>query len=315
MKILIIGSEGFIGKHMVRHFSSQHEVATCDINHSMDSSRHFMMNARKPDFKPIFQHDSWNLCINCSGAADIQYSFKNPVHDFQLNVVNIHSMLDAVRTAAPQCAFINLSSAAVYGNPAVLPIREAYPSTPISPYGHHKMLSEMVCTEYHEIYQLKTMSLRLFSAYGIGQRKQLLWDAVQKATVEGDMTFFGTGQETRDYIHINDIVQQTCLAIENGAFEGEVVNVANGVEVAISEVVNIIADAVSYKGSIQFSAQAREGDPYRWRADISKMLDWGYAPSVNIEDGLRQYAHWAMRLQTESRGASSEKPSRKHKRA
>ena len=93
-----------------------------------------------------------------------------------LNVSNVFKQLDAIRKFQPGCKYINLSSAAVYGNPESLPISEDHHLDPISPYGNHKKMAEEVCADFYTNYRIPTCSLRIFSAYGAGLQKQLFWD-------------------------------------------------------------------------------------------------------------------------------------------
>jgi UDP-glucose 4-epimerase len=152
------------------------------------------------------------------------------------------------------------------------------------------MMAEELCRYYYNSFGIKTLSLRIFSAYGNGQKKMLLWDLHQKIlNSNGEITLFGTGNESRDFIHSEDIYQQLILAIENSRFDGEAVNVANGKEVYIKEIVEIYKKYYPKSFTYQFNGENRLGDPLNWCADISRMSDWGYVNSVGIESGVADY--------------------------
>ena len=110
----------------------------------------------------------------------------------------------------------------------------------------------------------------------------------------GEITLFGTGKESRDFIHIEDIYQQLILAIENSRFEGESVNVANGKEVYIKDIVEIYKKHYPKSFSYQFNGENRPGDPLNWCADISIMRKWGYRNEIGIEQGIENYIDWAV---------------------
>lgn len=293
MKILIIGSRGFIGSHLVRYFDKQHEIWQCDVVTDYTTPRYMQIDASNSDFNAVFEEHSYDVCINCSGAASVPDSLKHPYRDFLLNTANVYALLNAIHVHCPACKFINLSSAAVYGNPQTLPVTESAPIAPMSPYGRHKAMAEAICREFAEEFGVPTCSLRIFSAFGNGLRKQIFWDMNRKMTDTAEAMFFGTGDESRDFIHIQDIAHVVDLTIQNAAFKGETINVANGEAITIRDAVNLFAQLKGYKGQIVFNGMVREGDPRFWKADIRILKEWGYQQTVTLEQGLKDYIKWA----------------------
>jgi dTDP-glucose 4,6-dehydratase/UDP-glucose 4-epimerase len=284
MKILIIGSKGFIGSNLVNYFSKRCEVWEMDIVLDYNNP-HFIV------FEDTKKH-KFDFCINCSGAANVIFSSQNPYNDFNLNAFNVFKFLENIRLYNPDCKFINMSSAAVYGNPTELPIRENARLAPISPYGYHKLYSEQICEEFNRFWGIKTVSLRIFSAYGNGLRKQLFWDLFQKFTKEPFIELWGTGEESRDFIHIDDIAQIVELAMQNSTFNAQVVNVANGEQVKISYVAKIFYELLKIDKPYKFINNAVNGYPINWEADISLIKNWGYKKNTSLEQNLKQYIEW-----------------------
>ena len=237
MKILIIGSKGFIGSHCVSFFSKEHEVWQCDVVSDYVSPRYFLIDATNANYNEVMSSEPFDICINCAGAASVPDSIKNPLRDFELNVAQVYKQLDAIRQHNPSCKYINFSSAAVYGNPTYLPIDEGHPLNPISPYGNHKKMAEEVCVEFFENFGIKTCSLRVFSAYGPGLQKQLFWDLYQKSQANKPIELWGTGEESRDFIFISDLVDAVDSVVKQGDFSGGAINVAFGKEEFIKDVV------------------------------------------------------------------------------
>lgn len=293
-KILIIGSNGFIGSHLLKYLAAKNcEVFGCDISEkSFDEFVYFQVEPYEPDYQKIFSEANADIIINCSGAASVPASFEIPDLDFSLNTHNVLRQLEAIRKTNANCTYFNFSSAAVYGNPKQLPVAENTETSPVSPYGFHKMCAELICSEYRKLYNINAVSLRVFSAYGNGLKKQIFYDIAQKAIKNDEITVFGTGNETRDYIHINDICNAIFLLIFSEKELPAVINIANGVQISVKEVIEEITAALNCKKKIVFSEHNRTGDPLFWQADISILKDLGYKQSVILKDGVREYIEW-----------------------
>jgi dTDP-glucose 4,6-dehydratase/UDP-glucose 4-epimerase len=293
-KILIIGSKGFIGSHCLAYYRQQGaEVFGCDVMIDYTDPLYFLIDATNADYRDIFENNAIDVCINCSGAASVADSMRNPRRDFELNTHNVFKMLDAIRLFRPECKFIQLSSAAVYGNPAVLPIIENSQVNPISPYGWHKLYSENICHEFATVYKSKIAILRPFSVFGKGLKKQLFWDVFHKLKAEKPFELFGTGHETRDFIHITDLVLMIDLLINKCDFKCNIYNAANGESVKIKEIINEFALLSGFNTPYSFSNQVKAGDPLFWQSDISKMRALGYKRTVTSQQGLNEYIQWA----------------------
>ena len=292
MKILIIGSEGFIGGHAKQYFSSSNEVWGADIQEKVNERFYFQLETSDSRFDTIFENVKFDVCINASGNGSVPISLNKPVFDFELNVTNTIKILDAIRIYNPECKYINMSSAAVYGNPAVLPIKEFSDLKPLSPYGWHKLYAEQVCKEYYYLYNIQTINLRLFSVYGENLRKQLFWDLYHKCLHTSQVELFGSGKETRDFIYINDLMRAIDCVIKEGLFNGEAINVASGIETEIKKAATIFINEIDGNIGLKFNMIVKPGDPLNWRADISLLESFGFKNEISIENGLKRTVEW-----------------------
>ena len=294
MHVIVIGSKGFIGQNLTHYFEGKgHRVWGVDvIVDYVNTERYFLIDASNSDFISVFQDITFDLCVNCSGAASVPESLKNPMRDYYLNTVNVFKILEAIHKFQPSCKFINLSSAAVYGNPQELPIKETAIPNPLSPYGIHKLQAEQICKEFSDFYNIPTCSLRIFSVYGAGLQKQLFWDLYKKAKTGSPFTLFGTGNESRDFIHVLDLARAIEMVNENSDFKADIINVANGTEIRIKDAVatffSFFKDNIKYS----FSGSSRKGDPANWVADIGTLSSYGYSASVDMNTGLKKYYDW-----------------------
>lgn len=292
MKILIIGSKGFIGSHCVDYFQSKgYDVFQAGTNTATETN-YYKIEPQNSNFSIPFQEHQFDVCINASGSAHVGFSFENPSRDFELNVVNVQKILVAIRDYNPTCKFINFSSAAVYGNPKMLPITENTACKPLSPYGFHKLQSELLLTEYHNFFGLQTCSLRVFSAYGPRLKKQLFWDLYQKALQDDVILLFGTGSETRDFIYIDDLMQIIDLVIQHSSFQGAIYNVASQHEITIAEAAHLFINEFSPEKKVLFNGKVKLGDPNNWLADMENLKKYGFKAQFNLSLGLKKYAKW-----------------------
>lgn len=296
LKIIIIGSKGFIGKNTSDYFEKQgHEVYGCGVTEYPQEINYYQVDRFFPDYNNIFKKESFDICINASGSPGVGFSLENPQEDFRMNTSNVFSLLNSIRVYNPDCRLINLSSAAVYGNPKSLPIQEDADLSPLSPYGYHKMLTETLIKEFSQIYNLKTCSFRIFSAYGPGIKKQLLWDIYQKAISPTDgnkVCLFGKGNETRDFIFIEDLVEALSLVIEKDLFNGEVYNLGSGTETDIATIAQKFVNLINKELIVEFNGVQKEGDPLFWRSDISRLELLGFKTKTSLEEGLLKYYNW-----------------------
>lgn len=293
--ILILGSEGFIGKHLVRYFLSDlRKVYGCDLfETSQGEHAYFKVSRLSPEWESIFTLHNFDICINAAGSGNVPYSFAHPVMDFEANAFDVISLLDVIRRTQPQCKYLHISSAAVYGNPVSLPVTEDMAMRPLSPYGWHKLMSEMICREYHEVYELPVAILRPFSVYGNGLRKQLLWDVcVKLQRQESIVTLFGTGKESRDFIHIGDLCRLMDNIIAKSGFKADVYNAGNGTQITVETIAALLRENFNSQKPIQFSGEVRKGDPLNWEADISKAVSLGYQPKISFSAGVKEYVSY-----------------------
>jgi len=294
MKILVIGSKGFIGASCYNYFKGQtgHDVYGADVAAEYNDDNYFLIDATNSDFRSIFRKHQFDWCINCAGAASVPDSFKHPEKDYLLNVRLLVNILNAIREEHHGCKLIQMSSAAVYGNPKMLPIRETHELNPLSPYGVHKKQAEELCLLYHEHFGVNTYIFRVFSAYGRGLKKQLFWDLFKKSQAQDHILLFGTGKETREFIHVNDIVNAIHLVINTGRPGCNVINIANGQSVTIETAASLFLNYIGFKGSLNFNGSNRTGDPLYWQAENTLLKSFGYNRKVSFEEGIRDYCKW-----------------------
>jgi len=296
--VLITGVAGFIGRYVARIFMQQGwRVIGVDRSVAENAplsslSVYQQMDLPGDRLDSFIKEHAPNVCVHCAGRASVGMSIDNPAADFQMNVVLTFNILDALRRNRPECRFVFLSSAAVFGNPARMPVDEACSPNPLSPYGFHKYQSEQLCLEFSQIYNLSTCSLRIFSAYGAGLRRQVMWDICYKLLTGNSLTLQGTGKESRDFIHAFDIARAIEMVASTAEMKGEIYTLGTGRETTIAELAEIIIQSLNIQSVPKFTNEVPKGVPLNWRADISKLRMLGFEPVVALEDGVKGYVDW-----------------------
>lgn len=295
-KVLITGASGFLGSRLALYFN-QERYEVIGWNRSLCPGQIHTHCINLLDIKEVessLKSYKADIIIHCAGSADVGKSVMNPMMDFEGNVTITHNLMFSLhRLGLEESRFVFLSSAGVYGNPISLPIKEDMKLNPLSPYAVHKMMCEDICNYFVNNYGMNIKIARVFSAYGAGLKKQLFWDMYKKYVNTGRLDLFGTGNESRDYIHVDDVVQALFL-IATSEDKEIVYNVGNGEEIKIKDIALMFADKIGINRKvISFNGVVREGDPINWRADNSKIVKLGYKKTINIEQGISSYINWA----------------------
>jgi UDP-glucose 4-epimerase len=225
------------------------------------------------------------LVVHCAGSSSVAASVVDPSGEHAKTVPPFAALLAGVRERAPAARVVLLSSAAVYGAARVVPTPETEPPAPRSPYGEHKRVCEELCRASG----LATIVLRLFSVYGPGLRRQLLWDACRKARA-GALELAGTGDEERDWLHVDDAVGLVLAAAEHASTAAPVINGGTGIATRVRDVVATIGHELG--APARFTGTVRAGDPPRYVADIMAARALGWLPRVPFERGLAEYVAW-----------------------
>ena len=215
--------------------------------------------------------ERFDLVVHCAGSGSVGYSQTNPLQDFYRTVQSTADLLEYLRLNESRALLVYPSSAGVYGAKDDRPIKESDAPNPISPYGYHKRIAEDLLASYSRNYGTRVAIVRFFSIYGPGLTKQLLWDAsVKLSTAQGEASFWGTGEETRDWIHLADATELIARLAESAA-PFSIVNGATGTRVTVNAVLDMLKEALGVDVEITFNGAARPGDPRFYHADVSKL--------------------------------------------
>lgn len=301
-KILITGAKGFLGSHVVKYFKSL-EYETYGIGHgglSVEESKEIGLDYWKKDdisIKAILEFEqTFDVIVHCGGSGSVGFSVEYPYDDFKKTVDGTLEVLEYMRVYNSNAYLIYPSSPAVQGEHPDTPMLEEYVGKPASPYGYHKKIAEDLCQSYSEKFALKVSIIRLFSVYGNGLKKQLLWDAYHKIkNAKDEVVFWGTGEETRDFIHIDDVLLLVDALLKQDE-KFVLINGGTGVKYSIKDVVEMIRDMVNPSIQIQFNNQVNIGNPIYYSANTQKLESYGFKANKNLELEIKNYVEWVKGL-------------------
>ncbi|MBL7070819.1 MAG: GDP-mannose 4,6-dehydratase [Candidatus Omnitrophica bacterium] len=310
-KILITGGCGFIGTNLIARLLKEKDRLFIRVldNLSVGTEKAFedVCSADPAPDAELIIGDIRDIkaCIRCCEGIDtlvhlaadtgVAPSVENPRVDMEVNVIGTVNLLEAMRERGVE-RFIFASSGAPLGE-AKLPICEESAPKPVSPYGASKLAGEGYCSAYYRTYGIKTFTLRFSNVYGPRSfHKQSVVARFIRSALEGKaIEVYGDGNQTRDFIHVDDLVQAIVLAAGAEA-GGEVFQIATSRETTISEIASriekIIEAKVGMTTDIAYTG-SRRGDVRRNFSDISKAKKiLGFAPCVDLAEGLERTVNW-----------------------
>ena len=290
--ILITGGAGFIGSAVANALVPDNEVRVFDN----------LSNGRKsnvPDEATLIKGDIRNetdlkqaidgvdIIFHQAGQISVEKSVDRPKETHDINVTATLNVLECAREENAKLIFA--SSAAVYGQPEEIPISENASTDPTSPYGLSKLAAEKYVRLYAELYDLSTVAFRYFNVYGPGQvsgdYNAVISVFVEQATSGEPITVEGDGTQTRDFVHVQDIVRANLLAAQSDVTG--VFNVGTGRSVSVLDLAKTVRDVIDSESEITHVAE-RSGDIEHSHADISRIkTTLGFEPSISLEEGLK----------------------------
>ena len=294
MKSLVTGGAGFIGSNLVDKLVSKgYKVVVLDnfsTGKLSNLSHHTKKNVKivKIDIsgnKPLDKYfKGVHYVFHLAGLADIVPSIENPDKYFKSNVIGTFNVIQASKKANIK-KLIYAASASCYGFPEKFPTTEKSAIKPMYPYAFTKWQAEELIMHWVKIYKFPAISLRFFNCYGLRSRTSGTYGAVfgvflaQKLANKA-LTIVGNGRQTRDFVHVNDLVQAMIAAVLSKKV-GEIYNVGGGKEITVNKIAKLIDGKKIY-------VPKRPGEPDRSLADITKIkkqLNW--KPKISINKGIK----------------------------
>jgi len=295
--VLVTGGAGFIGSHLVdRLLCLDYKVVVIDdlstgkrqnLNPAAIFYNSDITQASLPE---VFQQEKPDLVFHLAAQTSVSLSTRNPLKDAETNVVGTVRLLEAARTYGIQKFIYSSTGGALYGDPKTIPSTEQCSIVPLSPYGLSKYLAEQYLGLYHRLHQLNYTTLRYGNVYGPRQDPHGEAGVVAiftQAMLDGQQPqIFGDGQQERDFVYVDDVVNANVCAIEKGT--GGAFNIGTGKGISVNRIFESLKSILKYgKGPVH--RPSRIGDVYKISLHCGLAeRELGWTPQVGLEEGLRR---------------------------
>lgn len=303
MTTWVTGANGFIGRYLTRTLADSGQ-AVSGVGHGaigepdkqLLGMRHWLNGEiEAANLNALAAQTGMpTVAFHLAGGSSVGASITQPYEDFSRTVVTTARLLDWLRTAAPECRLVVVSSAAVYGAAHKGPIAESAATEPVSPYGEHKLMIEHLCRSYATTFGLRSTIVRLFSVYGANLRKQLLWDlCVRLRDGACALTLGGTGGEKRDWIEVRDVARLLARVGSNSPVQPvDIINGGSGIATTVADVAQSLANSWGGGIQVEFSGAVRAGDPFSLVADPARLNALPFDWSISYQAGVAEYVAW-----------------------
>lgn len=316
-RVLVTGGAGFIGSHVADAYLRRgDEVTVLDsLVHGKrenvpDGAEFVHLDIRDPDAAALIREGGFDLVNHHAAQMDVRVSVEDPRFDASVNVDGLLNVLEAARLGEVGRVLFVSSGGVVYGEPDVRPTPEGAPKVPESPYGVTKLAGEQYLYYYHRVHELEYAALRYSNVYGPRQDPHGEAGVVAifstRLLREQPLTVFGDGEQTRDYVHVGDVVEANLLLSQAElprarSLDDRGFNVGTGVETSVNELAASLMRAAGEEVEVRHAAE-RPGELRHSSLDAARLRSLGWRGDTALEAGLRETYAW-IREDLEQRAA------------
>lgn len=289
MKILITGVCGFVGNNLYLKLKKKNEIIGIGRKNRNYKNKYKNIiekeithkNLVNLNFKP-------NVIIHCAGSGSVTKSIQNPKIDYEKNVNTTKELIKFISELTKKPKVIMFSTAAVYGNSCEKNKKQL---KPISPYGRNKLKSENILLKKSKKFKFELIILRFYSIYGVGLKKQLIWDVCEKINNKIN-DFYGSGNEMRSWINIKDVNRLIQFLIKKGNISNQILDISGNNVVKNKFLVKKLFKLLNINKVPYFNKKNKRGDPIDQIFNNSILKNLGWKPKINLSNGLKEYVQW-----------------------
>ncbi len=289
LKVLILGSEGFVGNNLADGLSKDHEVSCADLVGGGGRRNYARFDITDPASVQETVRDA-DVVVDLV-AHSLVSSIEGPARNAEVNIMGLLNVLDAcTKNRIKKIIFTSASS--LIGEPESPEVSEVHPARPRTAYGISKLASEHYLRLYYTMGQLDHVIFRFFNIYGPHQRNGLIPSIHSRIFRNEPLTVFGKGDQIRDYVFIRDVVPFFERAVSGDAADNMTLNMGTGHGTSILDIMHAISDTMDAKPRIEFK-EPRPGEIGNFVADTSLLSStFGDVPATPVGDGIRETVEW-----------------------
>ena len=292
MKVLILGGSGFIGSYLAQSLSKTNHVTILSqskIKHKELNCEYNSFIYSEKNLIEYFRGNSFDVIHFLSGNPHPSYSEEDSLVDVDLTIKPVLSILMALRKISYKGIIWFSSSVAVYGKCKDDYLSESSECLPLSNYAVAKITVENYARHYSQNYGLKIGVYRIFSTYGPGLYRQVIYDNIVKMhNSELDIMLISSKDSARDFSFVKDQALAIKFLNDNVVPKGDIFNIGSGKAIKIIDIVRTIADLIGFKGNIACQKNSKMAHDISWTADISKISSLGYKQEYTLRLGLEE---------------------------
>ena len=292
MKILILGGSGFIGSYLTQSFGDKYQVTVLSqsvIDHKDLNCKYEVFSYSQENLLEYLSQNNFDVIHFLSGNPHPSFSETDPFVDIDLTIKPVLSILKVLHQISYTGTIWFSSSVAVYGKCQDEYLSENSKCEPLSNYAVAKISVENYAKLYAENYNLNVGIYRIFSTYGPGLDRQVIYDNIVKMINEDpNILLISSEDSARDFSYVKDQALAIKFLNDNVIPKGDIFNIGSGKAIKIIDIVKTIAELIGYEGKISCQKDSKMAHDVSWTADISKIASLGYNQIYSLKSGLEE---------------------------
>ena len=309
VRVLITGADGFMGSHLTEALLSSGAEVSVYVRGTTDTTVKYKLkniqhvesklkavltgNIGNTDAIKLIENNNPQVIFHLAADAYVPNSFEHPMEVMETNVTGTLNVLHAAMRLKEMQQVVCTSSSEIYGSAIYVPIDEKHPLNPTSPYAASKVAADRYCFSYFNTYKLPIAIIRPFNTYGPRHVYDVIPKFISLALQNKDLTVYGSGQQSRDFTYVDDMIRAFMIMGSEKKAIGEAVNFGTSKDISINDTAEKIV-RISGSKSLIVHAKERLAEVTRLCCDYGKAKRlFGWTPTVDIDEGLKRNIEWA----------------------
>jgi UDP-glucose 4-epimerase len=289
MKLLIIGSEGFVGNNLVNALESKHDIICADLSPTSNHKNYQKIDINNFENVKNVVKDV-DVVINLA-AHTLTASLDQTLENAKVNIIGLLNILESCKKNKIK-KIIFTSASSLVGEPTTFQVSEEHTTKPKTAYGITKLASEHYLRLYNELYGIDFVIFRFFNIYGPYQKNGLIPSLYNRLSTNQPLTIFGEGNQVRDYVFIEDVIEFFEKTITSNIGDNQIFNLGTGIGSTIKELIQALSEITKIEPVLKYESE-RPGEIGNFVADTTKLETiFKKLPSTNLKNGLTHTISW-----------------------